>query len=79
WMAGHVVALTRGISSELEETIRAMFRLYRNARVCIAYLHLSSTPSDFSMDRGGPSRSFSLHTHGEVLSEKSGTYQQFEK
>jgi hypothetical protein len=37
-------------SSELEEAIRAMFKWYRNAHICIAYLHQSSTLFDFSDD-----------------------------
>ncbi|KAH7923625.1 HET-domain-containing protein [Leucogyrophana mollusca] len=34
-------------SAELDEAIRAMFRWYRNAHVCIAYLSDSSTIADF--------------------------------
>ncbi|KIJ19550.1 hypothetical protein PAXINDRAFT_69577, partial [Paxillus involutus ATCC 200175] len=37
-------------SAELEEAIRSMFRWYRNAEVCIAYLAESSTTEDFEYE-----------------------------
>ncbi|KAF9222158.1 HET-domain-containing protein [Gyrodon lividus] len=37
-------------SAELDEAIRSMFRWYRNAEVCIAYLAESSTMEDFDSE-----------------------------
>ncbi|KAH7923624.1 HET-domain-containing protein, partial [Leucogyrophana mollusca] len=37
-------------SAELDEAIRSMFRWYRNAHLCIAYLAGSSTVADFEND-----------------------------
>ncbi|KIJ67991.1 hypothetical protein HYDPIDRAFT_107551 [Hydnomerulius pinastri MD-312] len=42
--------IDKSSSAELEEAIRSMFRWYRNAEVCIAYLAESSTMEDFETE-----------------------------
>ncbi|KIJ58315.1 hypothetical protein HYDPIDRAFT_102932, partial [Hydnomerulius pinastri MD-312] len=42
--------INRESSSELEESIRSMFKWYRNAHICIAYLAAATSTDDMSQD-----------------------------